>query len=135
MKQEESDDASDQVSSLSASRSSSNTDEEESTTVEQSTIKIYARIKPQKGIEKSDRYYLEESASGALPLVGFRVPKDQNQGLINNQKESHEFKFTKIFDQDAGQEEVFDTVAKEVCDSVLQGYNGTIFAYGTCSLL
>jgi kinesin family protein 6/9 len=129
-----SDDGSDQVSSLSASRTSSSNDEQESS-VEQTTIKIYARIKPQKGKDKSDRYYLEESASGALPLVGFRVPKDQNQGLINNQKESHEFKFTKIFDQDAGQEEVFDTVAKEVCDSVLQGYNGTIFAYGILNVV
>jgi kinesin family protein 6/9 len=129
---QENDEGSDKVSSLSASRTSSNSDdlELESTSSEQTTIKIYARIKPQKGGKKSDKYYLEESANGSLPLVGFRVPKDQNQGLINNQKEQHEFKFTRIFDQDAGQEEVFDTVAKEVCDNVLEGYNGTIFAYG-----
>ncbi|OMJ82170.1 hypothetical protein SteCoe_17189 [Stentor coeruleus] len=30
----------------------------------------------------------------------------------------------------AKQEQVFDLVAKEVVDSVLEGYNGTIFAYG-----
>ena len=28
------------------------------------------------------------------------------------------------------QDEVFDKVAKDVVDSAIQGYNGTIFAYG-----
>ena len=28
------------------------------------------------------------------------------------------------------QQEIFDKIAKEVIDSALDGYNGTIFAYG-----
>lgn len=31
---------------------------------------------------------------------------------------------------EAKQEQVFDTIAKDVVDSVIDGYNGTIFAYG-----
>lgn len=90
---------------------------------ENSSIKIFARIRPSNN-KKNERYYVQEG-SGALPLIGFRVPKDDTQGLINNQKESHEFKFSKIFDQETEQEEIFDTVAKDVCDSVLEGYNGS----------
>ncbi|KAJ8919562.1 hypothetical protein NQ315_002184, partial [Exocentrus adspersus] len=38
--------------------------------------------------------------------------------------------FHKVFDQRSNQEDVFDNVAKPVVNSVLQGFNGTIFAYG-----
>jgi kinesin family protein 6/9 len=33
----------------------------------------------------------------------------------------------------ATQEEIFDTVAKQMIDTFLDGYNGTIFAYGQTS--
>lgn len=58
------------------------------------------------------------------------MPKNEKAGLINNQKESHEFKFTEIFDQEASQEEIFEKIAKPLTLSCLSGYNGTIFAYG-----
>ncbi|XP_017894149.1 PREDICTED: kinesin-like protein KIF6 [Capra hircus] len=38
--------------------------------------------------------------------------------------------FQRIFDQDAKQETIFENIAKPVAESVLAGYNGTIFAYG-----
>ncbi|KAL3896914.1 MAG: hypothetical protein SGCHY_003769 [Lobulomycetales sp.] len=110
-----------------SSTEGSDSDNDTTKSVESCAIQIFARIRPQKG-SKSTKYYVEEKSG--LPSVGFKVDKDESQGIINNQKENHEFKFSKVFDQDAGQEEVFDTVAKGVCDSVLQGYNGTIFAYG-----
>lgn len=40
------------------------------------------------------------------------------------------FKFTEIFDTDVSQEELFDKVAKPTVLSALEGFNGTIFAYG-----
>ncbi|KAI8836152.1 hypothetical protein BC829DRAFT_493426 [Chytridium lagenaria] len=49
---------------------------------------------------------------------------------INNQKETYDYRFHHVFDEKAGQEEVFDKVAKGVVGNVLEGYNGTIFAYG-----
>lgn len=39
-------------------------------------------------------------------------------------------RFKHVFPQDCSQEDVFDVVAKPVINSVLDGYNGTIFAYG-----
>ncbi len=54
----------------------------------------------------------------------------QNQGYVNNTKESHKFKFDHIFGMETKQTEIFDKVGKEVIDNCLSGFNGTIFAYG-----
>eukprot|EP01147_Barroeca_monosierra_P006728 gene6728-361_t len=49
---------------------------------------------------------------------------------VNHTREDFKFKFQKVFDQGITQDHVFSHVAKPVLDSVIQGYNGTIFAYG-----
>ena len=49
---------------------------------------------------------------------------------MNNKKENYKFRFKHIFPQDCSQEDVFGVVAQPVIDSVIDGYNGTIFAYG-----
>ena len=58
------------------------------------------------------------------------MPRDCKQGVINNLKESHAFQFAEVFDQDTSQDEVFATVAAPVVMNCLEGYNGTVFAYG-----
>ncbi|KAJ3273248.1 Kinesin- protein 6 [Terramyces sp. JEL0728] len=97
-----------------------------------STIQIYGRIRPIKKNSKfkasAGRYWVEQNEN--MEKVGFHVPKDIQQGLVNHQKENYEFQFNKVFDTEAGQEEIFDAVAKPIIDSTLQGYNGTLFAYG-----
>ena len=49
---------------------------------------------------------------------------------MNNTIRKHAFQFDKIFDSKINQEEIFNEVAKDVIDSTIDGYNGTIFAYG-----
>ena len=61
--------------------------------------------------------------------VNIHIPK-QDQGYINNMKETNKFKFDQVFDMDTPQEKIFDKVAKDVVDQAVEGYNGTIFAYG-----
>ncbi|KAI8924527.1 P-loop containing nucleoside triphosphate hydrolase protein [Entophlyctis helioformis] len=109
---------------------------------EVSTIKIYARVRPQRPNSKltttAGRYWISDGATdpsdddddSAKSRIGFHMPRDEAAGLINNQRESYEFRFDKLFDVDTKQEEVFDVVAKPVIQSTLEGYNGTIFAYG-----
>ncbi|NXG56090.1 KIF6 protein, partial [Hemiprocne comata] len=92
-------------------------------------IRVYARVKPlgrrqQAGIYSVDDY---EKSLSALEII---VPHDLADGFVNNKQESYKFKFQKIFDQEAKQDVVFDSVAKPVAECVLAGYNGTIFAYG-----
>ena len=42
----------------------------------------------------------------------------------------HRFTFDTVYGQNASQEKVYNTTARAVVDSSLQGYNATIFAYG-----
>ncbi len=49
---------------------------------------------------------------------------------MNNTIRKHTFQFDKIFYCKTNQEEIFNEVAKDVIDSTIDGYNGTIFAYG-----
>ncbi|CAL8285805.1 unnamed protein product [Lota lota] len=94
------------------------------------TIQIFARVKPTK--ENTSVYSVnnEEAASASVEFV---VPKDLVDGYVNNKRENYKFRFQRVFDQTAGQEEIFETIAKPVADRVLAGYNGTIFAYGQTS--
>uniref|UniRef100_A0A8C0ICU5 Kinesin-like protein n=1 Tax=Bubo bubo TaxID=30461 RepID=A0A8C0ICU5_BUBBB len=69
----------------------------------------------------------DEQSLSSLEII---VPRDLADGFVNNKRESYKFKFQKIFDQEAKQDVVFDSVAKPVAECVLAGYNGTIFAYG-----
>lgn len=38
--------------------------------------------------------------------------------------------FDHVFNMDSTQKQVYDVAAKPIIDSVLEGFNGTIFAYG-----
>lgn len=44
--------------------------------------------------------------------------------------ELHNFNFDRTFDVNATQADVYTYAAKPVVDSVLEGFNGTVFAYG-----
>uniref|UniRef100_A0A8C8BDC7 Kinesin motor domain-containing protein n=2 Tax=Strigidae TaxID=30459 RepID=A0A8C8BDC7_9STRI len=74
------------------------------------TIRVYARVKPlgrrqQAGIYSVDN---DEKSLSSLEII---VPRDLADGFVNNKRESYKFKFQKIFDQEAKQDVVFDSVA------------------------
>jgi kinesin family protein 6/9 len=89
-------------------------------------FETYARMKPldNEGNPLAYNIYVD---SNVLELF---VPRNERFGVVNNLKESYEFKFSGIFDQDASQDQLFDNVARPLTMSCLDGYNGTIFAYG-----
>ena len=84
----------------------------------QDNSKIILRIKP-----KTEDEYLEQNKIYEI--------KDNNiiefHGSKNNSKM---FLFDYIFNEDSSQSDIFEISAKEICDSLFEGYNGTIFAYG-----
>lgn len=49
---------------------------------------------------------------------------------VNNTRDMYKFRFNKILNMQIKQDQVFNTVAKEVIDEAFEGFNGTIFAYG-----
>ncbi|KAJ3105594.1 Kinesin- protein 6 [Phlyctochytrium planicorne] len=113
----------------------------EPTGLTSSNIRIFVRMRPPRSNSKlhitPGRYYCtnpelpnsDEKNGDTSSKIGFLVPKDETQ-TINHQKESYDYRFHRVFDEKATQEEVFDYVAKDVVLNVLDGYNGTIFAYG-----
>ena len=84
----------------------------------QENSKIILRIKP-----KTEDDYLEQNKIYEI--------KDNNiiefHGSKNNSKL---FLFDYIFNEDSSQKDIFDISAKEICDSLFEGFNGTIFTYG-----
>ncbi|NWZ14417.1 KIF6 protein, partial [Agelaius phoeniceus] len=92
------------------------------------TIRVYARVKPLGRRQQAGSYSVDNEE--LLPSLEITVPRDLADGFINNKRESYKFKFQKIFDQEAKQDVIFDSIAKPVAECVLAGYNGTIFAYG-----
>ncbi|XP_068436732.1 kinesin-like protein KIF6 isoform X2 [Clinocottus analis] len=91
------------------------------------TIQIFGRIKPS---NKTTVVYSVDNDEPAGASLEFLVPRDVAEGFVNNKRECYKFRFLKVFDQAVKQEEIFENIAKPVADSVLAGYNGTIFAYG-----
>ncbi|XP_033916828.1 kinesin-like protein KIF6 [Melopsittacus undulatus] len=93
------------------------------------TIRVYARVKPLGRRQQAGIYSVDDDEK-SLSTLEVIVPHDLADGVVNNKRESYKFKFQKIFDQEAKQDVVFDSIAKPVAECVLAGYNGTIFAYG-----
>jgi len=79
------------------------------------SIKVVARFRPPNKIEQ---------ANGGQPIVGFESDDTCNIHGSGN------FTFDRIFDTKSQQCNVFDFSIRPTVDDILNGYNGTVFAYG-----
>lgn len=86
---------------------------------------MYARVRPCK--KPTDRINLSE---GKITAVTGTEVKEATLQHSSTPKLQHEFTFTHVFNASTNQEDVFETVGKEIAVNFLDGYNGTIFAYG-----
>ncbi|XP_032780357.2 kinesin-like protein KIF3B [Daphnia magna] len=86
------------------------------------TVKVIVRCRPMNEKETSENY---EGIVNVLPKCGaieiLTPTKPQT---------SREFTFDCVYDSTSNQKALYDESFKPLVDSVLQGYNGTIFAYG-----
>ncbi|XP_043702999.1 kinesin-like protein KIN-UB isoform X6 [Telopea speciosissima] len=57
-------------------------------------------------------------------------PEMKRLKLRKNNWNSDSYKFDEVFTESASQKRVYEVVAKPVVESVLNGYNGTVMAYG-----
>ncbi len=55
---------------------------------------------------------------------------EDNAIFVQNNKETKQFSYDHIATEKSSQYEVFENTAKPMIDSLLMGYNGTIFVYG-----
>ncbi|KAI8822057.1 P-loop containing nucleoside triphosphate hydrolase protein [Fimicolochytrium jonesii] len=61
--------------------------------------------------------------------VHVHIPKSAEGGFINNQQEDWDFRFDSVL-HNASQEAVYDECASSILKGLMEGYNGTIMAYG-----
>ncbi|KAK3944778.1 kinesin heavy chain [Diplogelasinospora grovesii] len=82
------------------------------------SIKVVARFRPQNRIEIE---------SGGEPIVSF---DGQDTCTIDSREQQGAFTFDRVFDMSCKQSDIFDFSIKPTVDDILNGYNGTVFAYG-----
>jgi len=90
----------------------------------ENTVKVIIRTRPTQHFATNNiRINLNDDT------ISVFIPRNQKEGLINNQKEQWSFHFDKIL-HNVPQEEVFEYTMNDIIKSSVLGYNGTIFAYG-----
>ncbi|KAL8997782.1 MAG: hypothetical protein Q9169_003031 [Polycauliona sp. 2 TL-2023] len=82
------------------------------------TIKVVARFRPPNKAE---------IASGGETIVDFDT---EDTCSINSREAAGAFTFDRVFDTRSRQTDVFDFSIRSTVDDILNGYNGTVFAYG-----
>lgn len=82
------------------------------------SIKVVARFRPQNKVELS---------SGGEPIVDF---ENEQSCAINSKEGTGSFTFDRVFPMDSKQTDIFDFSIRPTVDDILNGYNGTVFAYG-----
>mmetsp|Transcript_31284 Transcript_31284/g.61977 ORF Transcript_31284/g.61977 Transcript_31284/m.61977 type:complete len:115 (-) Transcript_31284:401-745(-) len=87
-------------------------------------IKVIVRIRPPSSKEVKDGRRIITSANSTLGRI------EANNPTADKSEPPKSFTFDAVFEQTCTQKEVYDIVAVPVVQSVLDGYNGTIFAYG-----
>ena len=84
------------------------------------SVKVAVRVRPMNSREK------EENST-----ICVEVDPSTNQISVSNPKqETKTFQFDYVYPLTSSQREVYDEVAFPIVESIFQGYNGTIFAYG-----
>ncbi|KAF2674651.1 kinesin heavy chain [Microthyrium microscopicum] len=81
-------------------------------------IKVVARFRPQNKIE---------IASGGEPIVHFDT---EDTCSLQSKDAAGSFTYDRVFDMASRQADVFDFSIRSTVDDILDGYNGTVFAYG-----
>ena len=103
-------------------------------------IQIYARVRPTSnpfgGLQTSAAASSDHDATTRTDTITIDTENKDEPPQSKYSKapgSKLHFRFNHVFGMQATQEEVFDTVAKQMIDTFLEGYNGTIFAYGQTS--
>ena len=81
-------------------------------------VRVHCRLRPPKDAEEAPPHDL------------FGLEEDGSVNFARSPGEQKNFAFDSFFGQATSQERVYEEVAKGIVDRVLNGYNGTIFAYG-----
>ncbi|CAK9100331.1 unnamed protein product [Durusdinium trenchii] len=86
-------------------------------------VKVVVRVRPLSGKEISE---------GREVIVQMDVKR--HVAILTrpggSERDAKDFTFDAVFDANMSQQQIFDDTAADILDSVMDGFNGTIFAYG-----
>ncbi|XP_073286788.1 kinesin-like protein KIN-UB [Primulina huaijiensis] len=85
-------------------------------------VRVAVRLRPQ----NADELEADADFADCLELQ----PELKRLKLRKNNWDSDTYEFDEVFTEFASQKRVYEVVAKPVAESVLDGYNGTVMAYG-----
>nr|XP_006625917.2 PREDICTED: kinesin-like protein KIF3C isoform X2 [Lepisosteus oculatus] len=88
------------------------------------TVKVVVRCRPLNRKEEATGYESIVDMDVKLGQVAVRNPKAAPGELLKT------FTFDAVYDANSKQSDLYDETVRPLIDSVLQGFNGTIFAYG-----
>ena len=83
-------------------------------------VKVAIRVRPMNRHEKEQNSKICVTVDTANSTVS----------VISDRNEAKTFPFDYVYPMETTQREVYDQVAFPIVDSIFQGYNGTVFAYG-----
>jgi hypothetical protein len=91
--------------------------------IEKESVRVVLRCRPLSDKEKAAGHVNIVTLEPKAGTVAVKDPK-QISGLEKI------FTFDYVFDNNSTQNDVYSATARDIVDSVLHGYNGTVFAYG-----
>ena len=83
-------------------------------------VKVAIRVRPMNKHEK------EQKSTICVDVY----TGNNSVAVTSNKNDTKTFQFDYVYPMDTTQREIYDQVAFPIVDSIFQGYNGTIFAYG-----
>eukprot|EP00730_Choanoeca_flexa_P003815 TRINITY_DN11513_c0_g1_i1.p1 TRINITY_DN11513_c0_g1~~TRINITY_DN11513_c0_g1_i1.p1 ORF type:complete len:1296 (+),score=285.48 TRINITY_DN11513_c0_g1_i1:64-3951(+) len=98
-----------------------------------SNFKVVVRVRPLNSREQSKK---AETCVEIINKQAIQITKPKSQASASERPASsagpttHNFNYDRVFDPDSTQQAVYTTAVKPVVESVLQGYNGSVIAYG-----
>ena len=92
------------------------------------SVKVSVRCRPMSSTEKSDKRECIVRVDTRKSELVIRNPK------TDSTEPPKTFTYDFVYGTDSSQEQIYCDTAYPIVESVLEGYNGTIFAYGQQSL-
>jgi len=83
-------------------------------------VKVAVRVRPM------NKHEIEQNSKLCVQVD----TANSTVSVISDKNESKTFPFDYVYPMETTQREVYDQVAFPIVDSIFQGYNGTVFAYG-----
>ncbi|CAF4329916.1 unnamed protein product [Adineta steineri] len=93
------------------------------------SVRVVVRCRPMSDKEQETNCERIVNIDEQRRQISIRRPVNENSQR-NAGEDGHNFFFDAVYDWNSKQRDVYEQTARPLVDSVIEGFNGTIFAYG-----